>query len=156
MSLTTYMTGGLALALAVCVFFWRMDAKRHSDVVAAHVAFEAVATKQLKDAETVTDENFNTVSKLLKDIERQKELTAKAERAAHQRDATLKQALKRIQDAPLSDDGDIAPVLARELRGLRTDDVADRPGPADGADQGAAGHPDDTAQPDVPAAPPAS
>ena len=158
MNLTAYMTGGLGLAVALLYGLYAYEARKvekRETIIRAHEAVQALTAKQLEDAAAVNDSNQKAISELMQDIAVQQKLTAKAERAARERDASLKHALKRIADAPQSDDGNIAPVLKRELDSLRADRVA-QPGSADSTDQGATGVEPVTDRPDVPTAPPSS
>lgn len=159
MNLTTYLTGGLALAVAVCYGLYAYEAKkveRREALIAAHQAVEAVAARQIEEAKAMNEGNQAALAALEQEVERQKALAVKAERTARARDASLKQALKRIADAPLSEDGPIAPVLKRELDGLRTDPVAGSTGSPGSSDPDPSDAIPALDRSDVPPAPPAS
>lgn len=83
-------------------------------------------------AQGIADENAAAVERIRADIERQDIVKAKAVAAERKRADALATKLKRIQNAPKSDDGPIAPVLRNALDGLRSD--GDGVSPADPAD----------------------
>lgn len=81
------------------------------------------ANRDLATANEINEANIAALAAVKADLERQAAIAARAQAAAQRRDADLKTALKRIKNAPKSEDGPIAPVLRRELDDLRTDGV---------------------------------
>lgn len=159
MNLTTYLIGALVLAVATFSGLYAYEAKkveRREALIAAHQAVEAVAARQIDEAKALNEGNQAALEALEQEVERQKGLAVKAERTARARDASLKQALKRIADAPLSEDGPIAPVLKRELDSLRTDPVAGSTGSPNNPDPDPSDAIPALDRSDLPPAPPAS
>ena len=98
--------------------------------VLAADAMLAVATTKLAAKETelataaeINAANLAALAAVKADLDRQAIIAAKAQQAERKRAADLKTALKRIHNAPKSDDGPVAPVLRRELDDLRLDSV---------------------------------
>jgi multidrug resistance efflux pump len=68
--------------------------------------------------------NEQAVKDIQNDLDRQAETSYRFEDLARRREVELQNALRRIADAPASDDGPVAAVLARELDGLRREYAA--------------------------------
>lgn len=160
MNLSTYITGGLALVCAGLYFMWSIEAKkveRRDDLIAAHQAVEQMAAKAVTSAQAAAKESAAALESVKADLDRQAQTAAKFETIARNRDKALRDALKRIANAPSTEDGPVAPVLARELEQLRV--VAGPAGPATSPDSDRgdpSGALPDLDRPDMPAAPPAS
>lgn len=120
----------LALAgFAVAAYMgsgWSGEAER---VTAAAIALDvqqkelAAAKRDLATAAEINEANLAAILEVKAEAERQAAIAIKAKAAEAKRSADLKTALKRIKNAPKSEDGPIAPVLRRELDDLRTDGV---------------------------------
>ena len=119
MNVTAYITGGLALTVAVMYGLWTYQVRTRDAQLEVAKALVSATAAQVVEAKTVNDENAATLAAIRADLARQQEAAAKYQALAATRASSLQQALKRIKDAPLSDDGVVAPVLARELTGLR-------------------------------------
>lgn len=159
MNLTTCITGVLATVLAAVYFLYQVEAKkveRRDALIAAHQAVEKMTAVQIQQDKIDNDANVAENQRLRDELARQQAIAVKAERARRALDFSTKQALKRIANAPTTDDGPVAPVLRTELDSLRAPAVDGQPGTADSPNAGGIGHPDDTADPGMPPAPPAS
>lgn len=126
MSLSRIIAGVALAGLAYTSTGWSGEAAR----VAASAALIDVANTKLasahKDlalAEEINQANLAALAAVKADLERQAAIAAKAQMAERKRAADLKTALKRIHNAPKSDDGPVAPVLRRELDDLRLNGV---------------------------------
>lgn len=151
MKLTAYITGALMLALAGTSVAWTWQAKDYRAKLAARDVTIAALNDAVIEAKSVNDANMATLEAIKADLARQAEIATKFEKQARARGAALKATLKRIEDAPATDDGPVAPVLGRELERLRNDGAGQ---PATDRDhQDPAGALPDLGAPSVPAAP---
>jgi hypothetical protein len=148
MSLTTYLAAGGLLAVAVVYGLWTWDSRTKSAQIEAATAIIDVQQGQIAQAKLANETNMATLTQIKADLARQASVTAKFETLARDRGFALSKALKRINDAPKSDDGDLAPVLRRELSGLRPDGDG-KPAP-DGVDKDPAGSPANPVSPNLP------
>lgn len=131
MNLHIYAYGGLLLVCAglyawVSIESGRADTKqaevdRYKTTV---IAMQA----SIDQAKLTNQQNVEAIKSLEADLQRQTEVSLRFEDQARKRDAKLNAVLKGISNAPATDDGAVAPVLARELERLRADFAA-----ADGA-----------------------
>jgi hypothetical protein len=154
MSVTTYLTGGLALVVAALYFMWSLEAKkveRRDDELASYKAVQELSDKAFAQVQETNEAALAAVERLKADVKRQSALAAKYDGIARQRDVALKNALKRISDAPTSEDGPVAPVLQRELDSLRV--VGGEPAPADGDHEDPSRSLPDLIEPVLPATP---
>ena len=151
MKLTAYLTGALMLACAALYGGWTWQANKLKGTIAAQQTTIAQLNESVIEAKSVNDANIATLAQIKADLARQAEVTAKFEALAAKRGAALKATLKRIEDAPATDDGPVAPVLGRELDRLRNDGAGDAP--ADRDHQDPVGALPDLGAPSVPAAP---
>lgn len=151
MNLSTYLTAGAFLAVAIIYGAWSWQSQGQNATIAAQQATIASLNEAVIEAEGVNDANIATLAAIKEDLARQEKVAAKYEALANKRGAALKATLKRIEDAPLTDDGPIAPVLGRELDRLRNDGAGDAP--ADRDHQDTVGAIPDLGAPSVPAAP---
>lgn len=155
MNLTTYMTGGLTLACVALYVMWSLsaaevrtrDAKLQTAAVTVETANKAVAA-----AKQTNRDNLDAIAAMRTREAKALADAAKFQKAADERAAALNKALRRIANAPKTDDGPLAPVLRRELDSMRT---VFPPGTAspDGADEdpgGDAATADDTRVPAPP------
>lgn len=126
MNLSRIIAAAALAGLGVVYSEWTGDAGRLTASVAlVDVANTklAAAKKDLATAEEINQANLAALAAVQADLERQAIIAAKAQQAERKRAADLKTALKRIHNAPKSDDGPVAPVLRRELDDLRLDSV---------------------------------
>lgn len=126
MSLSRIIAGVALAGLAYTTTQWSGSS---AQIVAAD-AMLAVAEKKVADAQRelataneINEANIAALAAIKEDLERQAAIAARAQAAERKRAADLQTALKRIKNAPKSEDGPIAPVLRRELDDLRTDSV---------------------------------
>lgn len=155
MNLSTYLTGGLALAVAGLYFMWSIEAKRvekRDDTIAAYKAVQAMSDKAFAEVQEVNEEALASVARLKADVARERAVRTKAEASARARAQALNEALKRISHAPASDDGPVAPVLSRELDGLRVVPGGSNP-PPDGDHEDPSRIAPDLIEPVLPATP---
>ena len=123
MSLTTYLAGGSILAVALIYGYFTLQNRAKDARLEAAAALIDVQRSQLDQAAVVNDGNLATIAAIKADLKRQADVAAKAQEAATKRAAELATKLKRIQDAPATDDGAVAPVLRNALDGIRADSV---------------------------------
>ena len=126
MNLSRIIAATALAGLGIVYSEWTGDATR----LTASTALIDVANTKLaaKEAELATAAEINAanlaaLAAVKADLDRQAIIAAKAQQAERKRAADLKTALKRIHNAPKSDDGPVAPVLRRELDDLRLDSV---------------------------------
>lgn len=148
MNLSTYLIGGAFLAVAITYGAWTWQAKDYRAKLAARDVTIAALNDAVIEAKGVNDANMATLAAIKADLARQAEIATKFEKQARARGAELKATLKRIEDAPATDDGPIAPVLGRELERLRNDGAG--VAPADRDHQDPAGALPDLGEPRVP------
>lgn len=151
MNLSTYLTAGAFLAVAIIYGAWSWQSKSQKATIAAQQATIQSLNVAVIEAKSVNDANMATLEAIKADLARQAEIATKFEKQARARGAALKATLKRIEDAPATDDGPVAPVLGRELDRLRNDGAGDAP--ADRDHQDPVGALPDLGAPSVPAAP---
>lgn len=151
MNLSTYLTAGAFLAVAIIYGAWSWQSKGQKATIAAQQATIASLNEAVIEAKGVNDANIQTLAAIKEDLARQAKVAAKYEALANKRGAALKATLKRIEDAPLTDDGPIAPVLGRELDELRNDGNG-KP-PADGDHKDPVGALPDLIAPSLPGTP---
>lgn len=119
MNLTTYIVGAsLALTGIVYGYFTLKDRAKDAQLEAS-VLLAKAWEKEFAGAKATADANVAAVARLKADLARQEAIKAKELMAERKRAADLKTALKRIQDAPKTDDGPVAPVLRNALDGLQ-------------------------------------
>lgn len=126
MNLSRIIAAAALAGLGIVYSEWTGDAGRLTASVAlVDVANTklAAAHKDLAQAEEINQANLAALAAVKADLDRQAIIAAKAQQAERKRAADLKTALKRIHNAPKSEDGPIAPVLRRELDDLRIDSV---------------------------------
>lgn len=133
MSLSRIIAGVALGAAGVAYSGWSGDSARlvAADAILAVAQTDLTGAKKdlktarekLEDAAAINAANLIALDAWKAEVERQTALAAKAQAAERKRAADLQTALKRIKNAPKSEDGPIAPVLRRELDDLRTDSV---------------------------------
>lgn len=145
MSLTTYLAGGSILAVALIYGYFTLQNRAKDARLEAAAALIDVQRSQLDQAAVVNDGNLATIAAIKADLKRQADIAAKAQEAATKRAAELATKLKRIQDAPATDDGAVAPVLRNALDGIRADTDSVQPAvgnpPPNGPDANPSGTP---------------
>lgn len=151
MNITGYLTGGLALAVAVVYGLWTYNARIDAAKLEAAQAMLDVATQQIAQAKAANESNVATLTAIQADLARQQAATIKAEAQSRDRAFALSKALKRISDAPKTEDGPVAGVLRDTLDQLR---IVPGSGPtADSNHQGPSPAAPGPAEPAVPATP---
>jgi hypothetical protein len=119
-----YSYGALALVCAG-LYAWALIESKSAETVAAKLkAKETELTQAQADlarAVQVNTDNITQIGILKADLKTQSDLAVKFDALARTRADKLNAALKEIADAPDTDDGPVAPVLARELDRLRRD-----------------------------------
>jgi hypothetical protein len=146
MNPTVYVMGGLTLAVAVMYGLWTYQIKQARAERDAAIAMVDVSIGQVNQAKAVNEANLAALEAVKADVVAAHAARQKAEADAHKRSVALNNALKRIANAPTSDDGPVAPVLRDQLLDLSGrmlvvapgDKAADRPNENPG---GAAGDP---------------
>lgn len=123
MNLTTYIVGAsLALTGIVYGYFTLKHRATTAQLEAATTLID-VQQAQLTAAKNVNDQNMAAIEAIKADLQRQAGIAAAAQAAERKRTAELNAAKKRIQNAPITDDGPVAPVLRNALDGIRTDSL---------------------------------
>ena len=126
MNLSRIIAAAALAGLGVVYSEWTGDAGR---LTASTALIDVANTKlaaakaELATAAEINAANIAAINAMQADLERQAVIAARAQQAERKRAADLKTALKRIHNAPKSDDGAIAPVLRRELDDLRLNGV---------------------------------
>lgn len=151
MNITTYMTGGMALVIAVIWGWWTIDKRHDADRIQTATAMLDVAAQQIATAKAANESNLATLTAIQADLARQQAAATKFEALARDRAAALWQAKKRISDAPKSEDGPVSGVLLDTVDQLRMAPRSDTT--TNGNNAGATPAPPGPAGPDVPAAP---
>lgn len=129
-SLTSIMAGAIGiLMVALAGLGWY--AKEATETAATERAGAVVA----RDAAKNSAEQVDVLQKAM--IEREA-VMADNQRKATERTKTLEKRIAEIDHAPTSDDGPVAPVLARTLDRLRTDGDGDGKGSGNGDGSGTA------------------
>jgi hypothetical protein len=118
MSPTVYVMGGLTAAVAVMYFGWTYQIKQARAERDAAIAMVDVSIGQVNQAKAVNEANLAALEAVKADVVAAQAARAKAEADAHKRSVALQSALKRIANAPTSDDGPVAPVLRDQLLDL--------------------------------------
>lgn len=119
MNLTTYIVGAsLALTGIVYGYFTLKHRATTAQLEAATTLID-VQQAQLTAAKNVNDQNMAAIEAIKADLQRQAGIAAAAQAAERKRTAELNAAKKRIQNAPTTDDGPVAPVLRNALDGLQ-------------------------------------
>lgn len=148
MNLTTYVAGSAVLIIACLWGGWTWQAKKLKGQLATANTTIASLNDAVIEAKGVNEANMATLEQIKADLARQAQVAAKFETLAAKRGAALKATLKRIEDAPATDDGPVAPVLSRELHGLRVPGNGEPP--ADRHHEDSTGAVPDLAEPTVP------
>ena len=159
MNLTTYLTAGSLVAVALIYGYFTLKGRATEARLEAAAALIDVQQGQLDQAAVANDGNLKALEAIKADLARQVAVSAKAQAAERKRAADLATKLKRIENAPATDDGAVAPVLRNALDGLRADSVQPAVGdaPPDGADAGPSGAPaSEPVGPPLPAETPAT
>lgn len=119
MNLTTYIVGAsLALTGIVYGYFTLKHRATTAQLEAATTLID-VQQAQLTAAKNVNDQNMAAIEAIKADLQRQAGIAAAAQAAERKRTVELNAAKKRIQNAPTTDDGPVAPVLRNALDGLQ-------------------------------------
>ena len=119
MNLTTYIVGAsLALTGIVYGYFTLKHRATTAQLEAATTLID-VQQAQLTAAKNVNDQNMAAIEAIKADLQRQAGIAAAAQAAERKRTAELNAAKRKIQDAPKTDDGPVAPVLRNALDGLQ-------------------------------------
>ena len=126
MNLSRIIAAAALAGLGVVYSEWTGDAGRltaaDAMLAVANTKLTA-ANKDLAGAKETSQANLNAFNAERAARVKEAQVAAKAQAAERKRAADLKTALKRIHNAPKSDDGAIAPVLRRELDDLRLNGV---------------------------------
>jgi hypothetical protein len=145
MNPTVYVMGGLTLAVAVMYGLWTYQIKQARAERDAAVAMVDVSIQQVNQAKAVNEANLAALEAVKASVVAAQAARQKAEADAHKRSVALNNALKRIANAPQTDDGPVAPILRGQLDELGrvlvvepSNPTADRPNENPG---GAAGDP---------------
>ena len=155
MSLSTYLVAGSLASVALISGYFTLKDRAKTARLEAAVAMIDVQRAQLDQAKRANDANIAAIAAIKADLARQADVAAKAQAAERKRAAALALKLKRIEDAPATHDGPIAPVLRTTLDGVRSHGDGDTS--ADGADADPSGAPADRpGEPALPAETPAS
>jgi hypothetical protein len=118
MNPTVYVMGGLSLAVAVMYGLWTYQIKQARAERDAAIAMVDVSIGQVNQAKAVNEANLAALEAVKADVVAAQAARVKAEADAHKRSVALQLALKRIANAPASDDAEIAPVLRNSLNSL--------------------------------------
>jgi hypothetical protein len=118
MSPTVYVMGGLTVAVAVMYFGWTYQVREVRAQRDAAIATVDLAIGQVNQANAVNEANLAALEAVKADVAAAQAARQKAEADAHKRSVALNNALKRIANAPTSDDGPVAPVLRDQLLDL--------------------------------------
>ena len=121
MDLSKWIAIACALAVAGTVGYFKWQNGRLSTQLEAAALTIGVQQNQVETAKAVADANIAALEVVKADLARQEIIAAKAKDAERKRTAELNAAKKRIQDAPTTDDGPVAPVLRDALDRLRPD-----------------------------------
>ena len=119
MNLTTWIVLACSIAVAGTVGYFKWQNGRPTTQLEAAALTIGVQQNQVEVAKAVADENIAAVERIRADLKRQEDIAAKAQAAERKRTAELNAAKKRIQNAPTTDDGPVAPVLRNALDGLQ-------------------------------------
>ena len=124
MSFHVYSYGALALVCAG-LYAWALIEGKTVESVRAKLETKQAELQQAKQdlaaAVQVNTDNLTKIGILKADLQAQSDLAVKYDALARSRADKLNAAMKEIADAPDTDDGPVAPVLARELDRLRRD-----------------------------------
>jgi hypothetical protein len=118
MNPTIYVMGGLTVAVAVMYGLWTYQIKQARAERDAAIAMVDVSIQQVTQAKAVNEANLAALEAVKADVVAAQAARVKAEADAHKRSVALNNALKRIANAPTSDDGPVAPVLRDQLLDL--------------------------------------
>ena len=118
MNPTVYVMGGLSLAVAVMYGLWTYQIRQARAERDAAIAMVDVSIGQVNQAKAVNEANLAALEAVKSDVVAAQAARQKAEADAHKRSVALNNALKRISNAPTSDDGPVAPVLRDQLLDL--------------------------------------
>ena len=108
-----------ALAVAGTVGYFKWQNGRLSTQLEAAAITIGVQQNQVETAKAVADANIAALDAVKADLARQEIIAAKAKEAERKRTVELNAAKRKIQDAPKTDDGPVAPVLRNALDGLQ-------------------------------------
>lgn len=131
MNPTVYVMGGLTVAVAAMWFLWTNQIKQVRAERDAAITMVDVSIGQVNQAKAVNEANLAALEAVKADVVAAQAARVKAEADAHKRSVALQSALKRIANAPASDDGPVAPVLRDQLF-----DLGGRLQPVAGGDKG--------------------
>jgi hypothetical protein len=148
MNLSTILAGGSMAALAIVYVLWTKQVNERDAQIDAAATLIDLQQKHLAEEKAINESNVAALKAMDEHLKRQAEIAARAQATAAKKAADLKFVLKRIKNAPKSDDGPVAPVLRRELDDLRSDgvrpvDPASSDAPADAVDAVPSGTPAD-------------
>jgi hypothetical protein len=115
MNPTVYITGGLTLAVAVMYGLWTYQIKQARAERDAAIAMVDVSIGQVNQAKAVNEANLAALEAVKASVVAAQAARVKAEADAHKRSVALQSALKRIANAPQTDDGPVAPILRGQL-----------------------------------------
>lgn len=122
MNFHVYGYGVLALVCAG-LYAWGLIETKSSEAAAAHLKTKQAeleaAQADLAEAVRVNTDNGIQIGILKGDLQTQSDLAVKYDALARSRADKLNAALKGISDAPETDDGPVAPILAKELERQR-------------------------------------
>lgn len=126
MGLQTYLVAGSLAAVALVYGYFTLSGRAKDARLEAAAITIDVQQAQITAAKNVNDQNVAAIEAIKEDLRRQAKVAADAKDAERKRTAELNAAKRKIQDAPKTDDGPVAPVLRNALDGLRSD-VGDAP-----------------------------
>lgn len=119
MNLTTYIVGASLLVTGVVYGYFTLKHRATAAQLEAATTLIDVQQAQLTAAKNVNDQNMAAIEAIKADLQRQAGIAAAAQAAERKRTAELNAAKRKIQDAPKTDDGPVAPVLRNALDGLQ-------------------------------------
>jgi hypothetical protein len=149
--------GGLSLAVAVMYGLWTYQIKQARAERDAAIAMVDVSIGQVAQAKAVNEANLAALEAVKADVVAAQAARQKAEADAHKRSVALNNALKRIANAPVSDDGPVSPILRDQLNELRWVQPVAPSNPApDRVNENPGGTPGGLVEPVMPATAPAT